>query len=116
MIEFRSVRRFPDGTLAVMTSASSLPSRKTTVLVGSSGCGKTTILRMINRWSTPRRRVVIDGEDITTLDPVALRRGIGYVMQNSGLLPHRKVIDNIATVPLLTGVHKQGCARAGSTS
>jgi osmoprotectant transport system ATP-binding protein len=50
--------------------------------------------------------VSIDGEDVANTPPVGLRRSIGYVMQNSGLLPHRKVIDNIATVPLLTGVPK----------
>ena len=49
----------------------------------------------------------IDGTDVATVDPVQLRRGIGYVMQNSGLLPHRKVIDNVATVPLLRGVRKR---------
>jgi osmoprotectant transport system ATP-binding protein len=55
--------------------------------------------------------VSIDGEDVAGVDPVQLRRRIGYVMQNAGLLPHRRVVDNIATVPLLTGVSK-GEARA----
>jgi osmoprotectant transport system ATP-binding protein len=63
---------------------------------------------MINRMVDPTSGVItIDDEDISTLEPVALRRSIGYVMQNSGLLPHRKVIDNIATVPLLRGVKKK---------
>ena len=78
-----------------------IPSRKTTVLVGSSGCGKTTLLRMINRMVDPSSgSIEIDGED--TVEPRAGRTcagSIGYVMQNSGLLPHRKVIDNVATVP-----------------
>jgi len=109
MIEFRSVsKRFPDGTLAVDDFNLVLPSRKTTVFVGSSGCGKTTLLRMINRMVDPTEgSIEIDGEDIATVEPVALRRRIGYVMQNSGLLPHRKVIDNVATVPRLTGVPKK---------
>lgn len=108
MIEFRAVsKRYPDGTQAVEDFSLVLPSRQTTVFVGSSGCGKTTILRMINRMIEPSGGTIeIDGEDISALAPVALRRRIGYVMQNSGLLPHRKVVDNIATVPLLTGVKK----------
>jgi osmoprotectant transport system ATP-binding protein len=109
MIEFRSVtKRFPDGTLAVDDFSLVIPSRKTTVFVGSSGCGKTTLLRMINRMVDPTDGTIeIDGESIATIEPVALRRRIGYVMQNSGLLPHRKVIDNVATVPRLTGVPKK---------
>ncbi|MGA0566152.1 ABC transporter ATP-binding protein [Rathayibacter sp. KR2-224] len=109
MIEFRSVtKQFPDGTVAVRDFSLVIPSRKTTVLVGSSGSGKTTILRMINRMVDPTSGTIeIDGDDISTLEPVALRRSIGYVMQNSGLLPHRKVADNIATVPLLRGVRRK---------
>ncbi len=108
MIEFRSVRKtYPDGTTAVDGFDLVIPSRTTTVFVGSSGCGKTTLLRMINRMVDPSSgSVSIDGSDVAGVDPVKLRRSIGYVMQNSGLLPHRKVIDNIATVPLLTGVSK----------
>lgn len=109
MIEFRQVsKQFPDGTRAVEDFSLVIPSRKTTVFVGSSGCGKTTILRMINRMvDRTSGSIEIDGEDISNLDKVKLRRRIGYVMQNSGLLPHRKVIDNVATVPVLNGVTKK---------
>ncbi|WP_213815166.1 ABC transporter ATP-binding protein [Glaciihabitans sp. dw_435] len=109
MIEFRSVsKQFPDGTRAVDDFSITIPSRKTTVFVGSSGCGKTTLLRMINRMVDPSSgSIEIDGENISAVEPVHLRRGIGYVMQNSGLLPHRKVIDNVATVPLLNGVPRK---------
>lgn len=109
MIEFRSVtKQYPDGTLAVDDFSLVIPSRKTTVFVGSSGCGKTTILRMINRMVDPTSGVIeIDGKSIGDLEPVGLRRSIGYVMQNSGLLPHRKVVDNIATVPVLKGTSKK---------
>ncbi|HVL60370.1 MAG TPA: ATP-binding cassette domain-containing protein [Microbacterium sp.] len=109
MIEFQGVsKRFPDGTLAVADVDIVIPPHKTTVLVGSSGSGKTTLLRMINRMVDPTAgRVLIDGTDVATREPVALRRSIGYVMQNAGLLPHRKVIDNIATVPLLRGTRKR---------
>jgi osmoprotectant transport system ATP-binding protein len=109
MIEFRSVsKRFHDGTIAVEDFSLQLPSRRTTVLVGSSGSGKTTLLRMINRMVDPTSGTIeIDGEDIARVAPVPLRRRIGYVLQNSGLLPHRKVVDNITTVPLLEGVSKR---------
>ena len=108
MIEFKSVSKlYPDGTHAVDDFSVVIPSRKTTVFVGSSGCGKTTLLRMINRMVEPTSGTIeIDSQDIAQTEPVRLRRSIGYVMQNSGLLPHRKVIDNVATVLLLTKVPK----------
>jgi osmoprotectant transport system ATP-binding protein len=113
MIEFRGVSKlYPDGTAAVRDFDLVIPARKTTVLVGSSGSGKTTLLRMINRMIEPTAGVIeIDGDDIAGRSAVALRRSIGYVMQNSGLLPHLTVEDNIATVPVLQGVAK-GAARA----
>ncbi|MDR6866950.1 osmoprotectant transport system ATP-binding protein [Microbacterium resistens] len=106
MIEFRSVSKtFPDGTHAVNDFDLVIPSRRTTVLVGSSGCGKTTLLRMINRMVEPSSGAVeIDGENVLEGDPVPLRRRIGYVMQNSGLMPHFTVLDNVATVLRLNGV------------
>jgi osmoprotectant transport system ATP-binding protein len=106
MIEFRSVtKQFPDGTVAVDNFSFTMSSHKATVLVGSSGCGKTTILRMINRMIEPTSgHILIDDVDVATRDKVELRRSIGYVLQAAGLLPHRRVIDNVATVPLLKGV------------
>ncbi|WP_437582916.1 ABC transporter ATP-binding protein [Paramicrobacterium sp. CJ85] len=114
MISFERVSKtFPDGTRAVDDFSLVIPSRQTTVFVGSSGCGKMTILRMINRMVDPSSGSIhIDDDDISTLDPVTLRRRIGYVMQNSGLLPHRTVIDNVATVPMLTGVKKKAAHAA----
>ena len=115
MIEFRGVsKRFPDGTVAVEDFDLVIPSRKTTVLVGSSGSGKTTLLRMINRMvDVSAGAIEIDGESILDRNPVALRRSIGYVMQNSGLLPHLKVIDNVATVPVLNGVPRKKARQDG---
>jgi len=114
MIEFRNVSKtFPDGTRAVSDFDLVIPTRKTTVLVGSSGSGKTTLLRMINRMVEPTSGVIeIDGASILDQDPVGLRRSIGYVMQNSGLLPHFKVIDNVATVPMLNGVPRRAARAA----
>jgi osmoprotectant transport system ATP-binding protein len=74
------------------------------VLLGGSGCGKTTTLKMINRLIEPTSgRIVVDGHDVRALDPVALRRRIGYVIQGSGLFPHMSVGENVAVVPRLLG-------------
>ena len=108
MIELTGVTKtYPDGTVAVDDFSAQFPPHKTTVLLGSSGSGKTTLLRMVNRMvDATSGTITIDGDDIADRDPVKLRRSIGYVMQNGGLLPHRSVLDNIATVPLLNGVSK----------
>lgn len=108
-IEFRSVtKRFPDGTVAVDAFDLVIPAHKTTVFVGSSGCGKTTLLRMINRMVDPSHGdIAIDGESVLDKDAVRLRRGIGYVMQNSGLMPHFTVVENISTVPVLEGTPRK---------
>lgn len=83
------------------------PSGKVTVLLGSSGCGKTTLLQCVNQLVTPNSgTVTIDGRDVREEHPTQLRRSIGYVLQHSGLLPHRTVADNIATVLRLNGVKK----------
>ncbi|WP_107473365.1 ABC transporter ATP-binding protein [Streptomyces sp. NRRL S-813] len=77
------------------------------VLVGPSGCGKTTTLRMINRLVEPTRgRIFIDGKDVTHADVDSLRRGIGYVIQQIGLLPHLTIADNVALVPKMLGTKK----------
>jgi osmoprotectant transport system ATP-binding protein len=105
LITFEQVtKRYPDGTVAVDALDLDVPAGKTMVLVGPSGCGKTTSLRMINRLVEPSEgRITVDGRDVLEQDPVRLRRGIGYVIQQTGLFPHRTVEDNIATVPLLNG-------------
>jgi osmoprotectant transport system ATP-binding protein len=73
-------------------------------LIGPSGCGKSTTLRMVNRLVEPDSgRVLVAGQDVMRADPVALRRGIGYVLQGVGLFPHRSVADNVGTVPGLLG-------------
>ena len=109
MIEFDNVtKRYPDGTVAVDNLSLQIPSNEITVLVGPSGCGKTTSLRMINRTiERTSGTISIDGEDINSKDPVTLRRGIGYVIQQAGLFPHKTVVDNIATVPRLLGWDKR---------
>lgn len=115
MIRFDGAgKRHPDGTIAVGGLDLDVPTGRITVLVGPSGCGKTTLLRMVNRMVEPTSgRVLLDGTDVAELEPAKLRRGIGYVIQQAGLFPHRKVIDNIATVPYLLGWdRKRARARA----
>lgn len=109
MIEFKSVSKtFPGGIVAVRDFSYAIDSGRSVAFLGSSGSGKTTLLRMVNRMVDPTSgTVLIDGEDILTRDPVQLRRSIGYVLQAGGLMPHRTVADNIATVPILTGVPKK---------
>ncbi|MDX3058918.1 ABC transporter ATP-binding protein [Streptomyces sp. NE06-03E] len=105
MIQFDTVhKRFPNGTTAVHDLTLEMPEGGVTVLVGSSGCGKTTTLRMINRMVDPTSGTIrVNGRDVLEQDAAELRRSIGYVIQQSGLFPHRTVLDNIATVPLLLG-------------
>ena len=79
-----------------------IPEGEIAVLVGPSGCGKTTTLKMINRLIEPTSGdIVVAGRHVTDMDPAELRRGIGYVIQQIGLFPHRTIADNIATVPKL---------------
>lgn len=100
-------KRYRDGTLAVDDVTLEAPARRITVLLGSSGSGKTTLVRMVNRMLEPTSgRVLLDDVDVATLPAVNLRRSIGYVLQDGGLLPHRKVLDNIGTVLRLEGVSK----------
>jgi osmoprotectant transport system ATP-binding protein len=105
LIKFESVtKRYPGGTVAVDALDLEVPAGKTVVLVGPSGCGKTTSLRMINRLVEPTEgRILLDGSDVQQANAAVLRRGIGYVIQQTGLFPHRTVQDNIATVPVLSG-------------
>jgi osmoprotectant transport system ATP-binding protein len=105
VITFETVtKRYPDGTVAVDSLDLDIPAGKIMVLVGPSGCGKTTTLRMINRLVEPTSgRILLDGANVADVEPSQLRRGIGYVIQQTGLFPHRTIEDNIATVPLLTG-------------
>jgi osmoprotectant transport system ATP-binding protein len=77
------------------------------ILVGPSGCGKTTTMKLINRLIEPTSgRIVIDGDDVTTVDPDSLRRRIGYVIQQIGLFPHMTIAENISTVPKMLGWSK----------
>ena len=98
---------YPDGTEAVQSLNLDVERGELVCLVGPSGCGKSTTLKMINRLIEPTSGTIeIDGRDVTHQDPVELRRGIGYVIQQVGLFPHQKIVNNVMTVPLLYGESK----------
>jgi osmoprotectant transport system ATP-binding protein len=89
---------------AVNDLSLAVPAGRICVLVGPSGCGKTTSLKMVNRLIEPTSgRILLDGVDAATRDLTELRRGIGYVIQQTGLFPHQTIEDNVATVPRLLG-------------
>ncbi|WP_121193478.1 ABC transporter ATP-binding protein [Motilibacter peucedani] len=97
-------KRYADGTDAVRSLDLSVDRGELVALVGPSGCGKTTTLKMVNRLIEPSSgRILLDGDDVTKVEPNGLRRRIGYVIQSGGLFPHKSVLDNVSTVPLLLG-------------
>lgn len=109
MIRFDHVSKtYPGGTRAVEDFSLTVEQGSTTVFLGTSGCGKTTLMRMVNAMVTPTSgRVFVRDQDVAGEDPVGLRRSIGYVLQEGGLFPHRSIADNVATVPRLEGATKQ---------
>ncbi|MGH3414543.1 MAG: ABC transporter ATP-binding protein [Marmoricola sp.] len=105
-------KTYPDGTVAVEHLDLEVSRGALVCLVGPSGCGKSTTLKMVNRLIEPTvGRIFLDGRDVTHVDPVELRRGIGYVIQQVGLFPHQKVLGNVMTVPRLQGTDA-GAARS----
>ena len=107
MIELDAVSKRHGAALAVDALSLTVPAGAITVLLGPSGCGKSTTLRMINRLIAPSSGTIrLEGRDTAQIDPIALRRGIGYVIQDAGLFPHWSVAKNIAAVPTLLGWDK----------
>jgi osmoprotectant transport system ATP-binding protein len=104
MIELSNVSKSYDGRAVVNDLSLAVPQGAFCVLLGPSGCGKSTTLRMINRLGDfDRGAIRVGGKDVLSVPPEALRRRIGYVIQSTGLFPHWRVADNIATVPRLLG-------------
>ena len=104
MLRLDSVTKRYGSTTAVDALSLDVGAGEVCVLVGPSGCGKTTTMKMINRLVEPTEgRIEVDGQDVMGLDPVMLRRRIGYVIQQVGLFPHQTVAENVATVPGLLG-------------
>lgn len=113
MIRFEHVRKvYPDGFVALKHIDIEFSKGELTVLIGPSGCGKTTLMKLINRLNNPSEgRVLINGQDIAGVDPVELRRKIGYVIQNIGLFPHMSIAANVGVVPRLLHWDKERTAR-----
>src|SRR4028118_346338 len=105
MIELQGVgKTYPDGTVAVDLLDLDVPRGTLVALVGPSGCGKSTTLKMVNRLIEPTSgRILLDGDDVTDIDPVGLRRRLGYVIQQVGLFPHQSIRTNGGTAPTLLG-------------
>lgn len=98
-------KTYPDGTVAVHDLDLEVARGSLVCLVGPSGCGKSTTLKMVNRLIEPTTgSILVDGRDVMGEDPVRLRRGIGYVIQQVGLFPHQTVATNVATVLSLLGM------------
>src|SRR3954452_17477401 len=108
MIRLEGVgKTYADGTVAVHELDLEVAPGEVVCLVGPSGCGKSTTLKMINRLIEPTSgRIFLEGRDVTSEDPVQLRRRIGYVIQQIGLFPNQKISTNVATVPSLLGTAK----------
>ncbi len=107
MITLENVSKRYDGKTAVDGVSMEIPDGEVCVLIGPSGCGKTTTLRMINRLIEPSSgRILLDGLDVAGMRPEELRRGLGYVIQSTGLFPHLTVAANIGVVPRLLGWSK----------
>jgi osmoprotectant transport system ATP-binding protein len=104
MIVLKEVDKYYDGTHAVRKVSFDVREGETLVLLGSSGCGKTTILKMINRLIEPTTGAIsVEGENILDRDPIDVRRSIGYVIQGIGLFPHMTIEENVSVVLRLMG-------------
>ena len=103
-VEFRDVSKRYADQIAVDGLSFTVPAGKICILVGPSGSGKTTSLKMVNRLIEPTSgAILIDGRDVLQEEPTALRRRIGYVIQQVGLFPHQTIAENVGTVPRLLG-------------
>lgn len=113
MLELRKVRKvFPNGAIAVDGVSFAVPTGTITCLLGTSGCGKTTTLKMINRLLEPSSGdILLDGESVRSRDPVGLRRAIGYVVQKGGLMPHMTVRRNVGLLEEVKGSAARSRAR-----
>ena len=109
MIEFCGITKEFKNNPVLSDISMEIETGKLTVLIGPSGCGKTTTLKMINRLIQPTKgKILIDGNDIETLDKVKLRRNIGYVIQQGGLFPHMTIRQNIEIIERLEKKDPQG--------
>lgn len=112
MIEFKNIKKSYKSKIILENFNLSIDSGKLVVLIGASGCGKTTLLKMINRLiSITEGEILINGKNINKMDPIKLRRGIGYVIQQTGLFPHMTVKENIEIIPRLMKISERKIER-----
>jgi len=112
VIEFVNASKTYGDVVALADFSAVVPSGTITVLMGLSGSGKTTAVRMVNKMVIPSSgAVLIDGADIAAQNAVTLRRSIGYVMQDIGLLPHKTVLDNVALIACIAGQSRETAQR-----
>jgi osmoprotectant transport system ATP-binding protein len=112
VIEFVNASKTYGGVVALADFSAVVPSGTITVLMGLSGSGKTTAVRMVNKMIIPSSgAVLIDGVDVASQNAVALRRSIGYVMQDIGLLPHKTVLDNVVLIATIAGQTREVAKR-----
>lgn len=105
IIQFKHISKAFDGQLVLRDLSLNIEAGEFVTVIGRSGCGKTTLLRLINRLITPDQGcVIVQGQDVAQTDPIALRRRIGYAIQSVGLFPHMTVEKNIAYVPSISGM------------
>ena len=105
IIQFKHILKAFDGQLVLRDLSLNIEAGEFVTVIGRSGCGKTTLLRLINRLITPDQgSVMVRGQDVAQTDPIALRRRIGYAIQSVGLFPHMTVEKNIAYVPSISGM------------
>ncbi|QGH33196.1 betaine/proline/choline family ABC transporter ATP-binding protein [Gracilibacillus salitolerans] len=109
MIQLKGIHKvYDDGFQALQDINLTFEEGKINVLIGPSGCGKTTTMKLLNRLTDyTEGQILIDGKDIQQINPIELRRQMGYVIQNIGLFPHMTIFDNVATVPKLLKWDKQ---------
>ncbi|MED3625317.1 MULTISPECIES: ABC transporter ATP-binding protein [Neobacillus] len=104
MIEFKNITKKYRSKTVINSFSLEIEAGQLVVFIGPSGCGKTTLLKMINKLIQPTSgQIFVNGSDITEMDPIELRRNIGYVIQNTGLFPHMTIKENLELIPKLKG-------------
>ena len=107
-VAWRDVRKtFPEGTVALVGVSLEVRPGEFLAILGTNGSGKTTLLRLVNRLIDPSSgEVVVPGKPTHEWDPIALRRSMGYVIQESGLMPHMSILANVGLIPRIKGAGK----------
>jgi osmoprotectant transport system ATP-binding protein len=112
LISFRNIEKKYRTKTVIDSFSLEIEAGQLVVFIGPSGCGKTTLLKMINRLTQPTSgKIFVNNQDISTVNPIELRRNIGYVIQNTGLFPHMSIKENLELIPLLKGEDREAIAK-----